>query len=131
MIVEIEGTVNNRPLTYLYDDMEGISQALTPARLIYGQQIINSPSECHFEITTLNKSLTKRAIYQFRMLNEFVKQWSREYLLGLCEHSMGSVQRLNQRGGRNIKTGDIVVMKDDCTHQSWWKLARVIELMTG
>ena len=36
VIVEIEGTVNNRPLTYLYDDMEGISQALTPARLIYG-----------------------------------------------------------------------------------------------
>ena len=96
--------------------MEGISQALTPARLIYGRQIINSPSERHFEITTLNKSLTKRARHQFRMLNEFVKQWRREYLLGLREHSMGRVQRLNQRGRRNIKTGDIVVMKDDCTH---------------
>lgn len=130
-IVEIEGTVNNRPLTYLYDDMEGISQALTPACLIYGWQIINSPSECHFEITNLNKSLTKQAKYQFQMLNEFVKQWRRDYLLGLREHTMGSVQRLNQREARNIKTGDIVVMKDDCTNRSWWKLARVTELMTG
>ena len=55
VIVEIESTVNNRPLTYLYDDIEGISQALTPARLIYGRQIINSPSERQFEITNVSK----------------------------------------------------------------------------
>ena len=59
VIVEIEGTVNNGPLTYLYDDMEGISQALTPAHMMYGHQIINLPSECHFEITNTGKALTK------------------------------------------------------------------------
>ena len=57
--VEIEGTVNNLPLTYLYDDMEGISQALTPACMMYGHQIINLPSEGHFKITDIGKSLTK------------------------------------------------------------------------
>ena len=58
IIVEIKGTVNNRPLTYFYDDMEGIFQALTPAHMVYGNQIINSPSERHYEITDIGKSLT-------------------------------------------------------------------------
>ena len=131
VIVEIEGTVNNRPLTYLHDGMEGISQALTPARMMYGHQIINSPSERHFEITDIGRSLTKRARHQFMVLNEFVKHWRREYLLGLREHTMGSVRRLNQKGERKIKTGDEVVLKEDCTRRSWWKLARVMELEKG
>ena len=35
LIVEIEATLNNRPLTYVYDDAEGIDQPLTPTDLIY------------------------------------------------------------------------------------------------
>ena len=34
LIVEIEGILNNRPLTYMYDDAEGIDQPLTRADLI-------------------------------------------------------------------------------------------------
>ena len=36
LMVEIEATLNSRPLTYVYDDAEGIDQPLTPADLIYG-----------------------------------------------------------------------------------------------
>ena len=36
VMIEIECTLNNRPLTYLYSDEEGVSQVLTPAHLIYG-----------------------------------------------------------------------------------------------
>ena len=35
VLVEIEGVVNSRPLTYLYD--ESISYPLTPSDLIYGR----------------------------------------------------------------------------------------------
>ena len=35
LVVEIEATLNNRPLTYIYDDEEGLSYPLTPADLIY------------------------------------------------------------------------------------------------
>ena len=31
VLVEIEGVVNSRPLTYLYDDEESISYPLTPS----------------------------------------------------------------------------------------------------
>jgi len=36
IVAEIEATLNNRPLTYVQDDQEGVSYALTPASLIYG-----------------------------------------------------------------------------------------------
>jgi hypothetical protein len=41
VLVEIEATLNNRPLTYMYDDDKGICYLLTPSQLIYGWQISN------------------------------------------------------------------------------------------
>ena len=40
VLVEIEGVVNSRPLTYLYDDEELISYPLTPSDLIYVRRIM-------------------------------------------------------------------------------------------
>ena len=37
VLTEVEGTVNSRPLTYLYDDLE---EALTPSHLIYGRKLV-------------------------------------------------------------------------------------------
>ena len=36
VLVEVESVINCRPLTYIYDDQEGISFALRPSHLIYG-----------------------------------------------------------------------------------------------
>ena len=47
LVVEIEATLNNRPLTYIYDDEEGLSYPLTPADLIYGRQIATMPHQRH------------------------------------------------------------------------------------
>ena len=131
LVVEVEGTINNRPLTYVYDDVEGVSQPLTPAHLIYGRQIVKTPSERQFEISNVNKSLTRRARHQFKVLNDFTRQWQREYLLGLREHANCHSKGKNQPRHSIIKPGDIVVMKDDLTHRSWWKLARIVELIKG
>ena len=108
--------------------MEGISQHLTPSDLIYGWQIISTHNGRHFEVTSTAKSLTKRVKNQFRILNQFTRQW-RDYLLGLREHYQ--CQNNKQRNTTPIKTGDIVVMKDDHTARYWWKLGRVIELVKG
>ena len=37
LLVEVECTLNDCPLNYLYDEIEGVSQPLTPADLIYGR----------------------------------------------------------------------------------------------
>ena len=44
VLIEIESTLNNRPLTYLYSHNEGALQLLTPAHLIYGWHLTSSPS---------------------------------------------------------------------------------------
>ena len=35
ILVEVESVINCRPLTYVYDDQEGVSFALTPSHLMY------------------------------------------------------------------------------------------------
>ncbi|KAK3753065.1 hypothetical protein QZH41_005503 [Actinostola sp. cb2023] len=43
IIVEIEGTLNARPLTYEYEELE--EEVLTPSHLIYGRRITSIPDE--------------------------------------------------------------------------------------
>ena len=58
LLVEVEGIVNARPLTYLYDDLDGINFALTPSHLINGHRLQNTPNSSHFEIASTHESLT-------------------------------------------------------------------------
>ena len=93
-VIEIEATLNNRPLTYVHDDSEGVSYALTPADLIYGHRVATSPNGQQFDITSTNKALTKQAKHQFRMLNNFTRQWQREYLFSIQERSIKTSSRV-------------------------------------
>ena len=129
LLVEIECTLNDRPLTYPYDEIEGISQPLTPADLIYGRQIVETANGRHFEVISTAQSLTKRARYQARLLTQFTKCWRRDYLLGLRENAQKGHR--NQRVTPLIQAGDIVILHDDLTARCWWRLARVIELFKG
>ena len=75
VLVEIESTLNNHPLTYLYGDEECPSQAMTPADLIYGHKISKTATNHQYEVVSTAKSLIKRAKHQLRLLNTFIKQW--------------------------------------------------------
>ena len=59
ILVELESTLNNRPLTYLYGDKECPSQAVTPADLIYGRKIAETANNQQYEIVSIAKSLMK------------------------------------------------------------------------
>ena len=98
--VEIEATLNNRPLTYVYDDTEGLSYALTPANLVYGHRLAITPSDRQFKVISTAKPLTKRSKYQFRLLNNFIKQWLRVYLLGLQDRRVGGTGFQNHNKSR-------------------------------
>jgi len=80
-----------------------------------------------FEIDNTAQSITQRAQYQYQLLKNFVKQWQRDYLLSLRERAINHGSQKNLM----IKEGDIVVLKEDCTARCLWKLAKIIELITG
>ena len=48
LLVEVVRVINSRPITYVYDDKEAVSYALTPSHLINGRSISTIPNCRHF-----------------------------------------------------------------------------------
>ena len=129
ILVEIEAILNNRPLTYVYDDENGVSYPLTPSQLIYGRQLTMTTKGRQSEIISTYQSLTKRAQHHTRLLSKFALRWSREYLLSLQEqYQMSSVRKTNQAV---LKEGDVVLLRNEGTARCLWKLAKVTQLLPG
>lgn len=124
ILVEIEATLNNRPLMYLYDD-EGISYLLTASQLIYGRQINTSVNDKQFEIVSTHQALTEKVKYQKRLIGQFVKRWKREYLPSIREGSSVA----NGRGNQQISVGDIVILREEGTPRLFWQLAKIQDLI--
>ena len=88
IVIEVEGVINSRPLTYI--SPEDLEQPLTPAHLLSGRRLLSLPdaiyckdAEDDFEVTS--KHLTKRLLYLNRILNNFWKRRQTEYLSELRE----------------------------------------------
>ena len=127
LMVEIESAINNRPLTYVYDDENGITYPLTPSDLIYGRQLSTSPNSRHFDVISTNKTLSKKARHHFRILESFNRQWQKEYLLSLRENY--NVKKQKEKSASVLTPGDVVLVKDEGTARCWWKLAEIDELI--
>lgn len=127
LLVEVETTINNRPLTYIYDDKNGITQPLTPSDLIYGRQIGRTPSQRQSEIISTYQSLTRRAKYHYRLLEGVVQRWKKEYLTSLLEVS----SKKGTDKSLAIAEGDIVLLKEDTPARAWWKVAKIEQLLKG
>ena len=126
LLVEIETTINNRPLTYIYDDVEGVSYPLSPLQLIYGRQITLTQMIDILSIIWIdtNHSLARRARYHNRLLRQFVKRWRNDYLLSIRETT-----RAHGTSEDAIAEGDVVVLKNDSSPRVFWKLAKVTEIL--
>ena len=112
-VVGIEAIVNARPLTCVYDDEESVSTPLTPSHLINSRRVTATPKDQHFEVVSVNKTLTKKAKHQQRLLQQFTKRWPHEYLLSLRERASEKCKGQNKECP--ISVGDIVIVKSDVT----------------
>ena len=128
VLTEIEGVINARPITYVYDDQESVSYALSPSQLIYGRRLGTRPSSQHFEVVSTNASLTRRARHHKQMLHQFTIRWRKEYLKNLRENSKVNSKRLKMD---EISIGDMVIIKNDRTNRNFWRLGRVEDLIPG
>ena len=125
ILVEIEGVVNSRPLTYVFDDTEGVSFPLTPSHLLNGRNLLQEPNDRFSEIISTYETLSKRAKYHFRLLWDFSKRWKGEYLYCLME----TFRSKQNPTAPSISVGDLVILRNDNTKRSFWKVCRVKELL--
>ena len=117
VLVEVEGTLNSRPLTDVFEEFEG--EVLIPSHLIYGRAI-------HF-IPQKETSCEERFKYITLKLQHFWKRWKGEYLTGLREFHKCT----NGGMSRKIQKGDVVTVFGEGEKRCNWKLAVVEELIVG
>ena len=122
-LLDVEATLNNRPLAYL--DEEFGPEALTSNHLIHGRRI---PTLSWEEPESDNEiDATRRWKHLQKQLQHFWKRWNREYVSSLREH-----HRLISRTTKNLlKPGAIVLIQQEGVSKSRWKLGRVDRLIEG
>ncbi|XP_046863471.1 uncharacterized protein LOC124457234 [Xenia sp. Carnegie-2017] len=127
-LVEIEGTLNSRSLTYVYDD-EVIVDVLTPSHLIFGRRLASIPDkEVQNVIRDEDEGEIKRRFrYLARLRTYFWSRWRKEYLTNLREyHKVGK-----GKGSSCPKRGDVVLVFDEGLKRRFRKTARIERLVVG
>jgi len=129
IVVEVEATLNDRPLTYVSSDVADV-EPLTPAHLLYGKRMTTlphsydeDPDDPDYVVSEsrMRKQLTNHA----RLLQHFQTRWKREYLTSLREFHKTSGMNI-----QNVQIGDVVLIHDDGPRLHW-RLGVIDSLIQG
>ena len=125
VLIEIEGVLNSRPLTYVYDDD---LQPLTPSQLVIGRRLLTNRNSVITETEQIQdrRVITKREKHLQKILNHFWNRWRREYVTELREH-----HRRKNTKGKIAEIGNVVSVYEDKIPRHLWKLGRVEKLLVG
>ena len=122
VVIDVETTLNNRPLCYLEDDVE--LPVLTPYSMMHVNPSYTPELEAyHIEETKLRR----RARFLKSCKEAMWNRWRREYVRGLREQH-------RRAGGKQVqhpKVGEAVIIADRPKNRNKWKLAIVTGLITG
>ena len=123
LLIEIESTINNRPLTYGDDELG--NEVLTPSHLLHGYRLSSMPDESVEETGDVS-ALTRRAKYMALKMKHLWNRWSTEYLLNLREY-----HKMKKGSATAIEEGEVVILKETGGPRSQWKLGKVSKLLTA
>ena len=122
VILDIETTINARPLSYVEDDVQ--MPLLTPATMLFGQPNL-VPEEDPEQIE--QSDLRKRARYPQRCKDVLWSRWSSEYLKALRErHNLNHKTR-----EMKLTVGEVVLIKGEERNRGRWKIGVVDKLIPG
>ncbi|XP_047991118.1 uncharacterized protein LOC125230126 [Leguminivora glycinivorella] len=122
VIVQIEGILNSRPMTALPATNVNETPYLSPAHFLTGAPLTTYPEK---DCTKEPVSLTKFWDQCNRMVQNFWKQWYKQYLVQLQNRPKW------RKDCKNIEVGTLVIVKDDNVTPLRWPMARVVEVFPG
>ena len=122
ILLDVEITLNNRPLSYVEDDVQ--LPLLTPNMMLLGQK--NALLEQ--EVTRIkDKDLRRRAKYLQRCRDNLWRRWKTEYLRTLRErHNLKFKDR-----EPHIAVGEVVLIRGDEKNRGQWSIGVVERLIKG
>ncbi|XP_064212957.1 uncharacterized protein LOC107399201 [Tribolium castaneum] len=118
VLCQIESILNSRPLSPLSNDPNDMTP-LTPGHFLIGRPLTTIPSDNHLD--TPMKRLN-RFEYQEKICQDFWQRWHQEYLSYLQQRKKWT------QSTRQIRPGDLVVIRDQNLPPMRWKMRRVEEV---
>jgi hypothetical protein len=120
LFYETMAIINSRPLTVQSLNDVNSLQPLTPNHLLtMKSEVVLPPGEFN-SADLYSKKRWKKVQY---LVNQFWDRWRKEYLATLQHRQKW------HKSKPNIKLGAIVLIADDNTHRSEWKLGRITHLL--
>ena len=123
-MLDIEVNLNNRPLTYIEDDIA--YQPLTPKSILLSRDVLLPTDQ---EVTSEDEGevFRKRQKYVLGCKEAAWRRFHREHLLALRErHNLNHKDKL-----ADIQIVDVVIIKGESKNRRHWKLAIVEKLHFG
>ena len=119
LMCKIENVLNDRPLTFIDDDLPTL-EPLCPNHFLIGRRssLITTNSQEYSTHETLNRRLK----HQKMLLTHFKKRWKLEYLPLLIDRNK------NPKATRAAAVGDIVLIEDNNKDRNYWTMARIEKL---
>ena len=109
-ITEVEGVIDTRLLTYLYDDDD--ITAITPSHLITGQNLLQNVNNSNIgDFNMMKDECTRRYKYLEMTAEHFSNRFSQEYMNDLYEHQI--YNRKKYDSFNKLIVNDMVIIKDD------------------
>ena len=122
IIIDVETTLNSRPLCYVEDDIQ--LPLLTPNSMLFGQpNLIPQRDPNAIE----DRDLRKRAKYLRKCKDALWSRWSTEYIKSLRErHNLK-----HDRKEMALKPGDVVMIKGEEKNRGVWRIGIIEKLIQG
>ena len=121
VLTQVEACLNSRPLVPLNSDDDGI-EALTPGHFLIGrllEALPDPPSSFHAKSNLRRWSLCQT------LTQHFWKRWSTDYFASFRKFTKWHAS------SRNVKIGDVVLLKEEGMVPTKWPLGRIVAVHPG
>ena len=122
VLCQVEACLNSRPLSSLPIGDNDSLEVMTPGHFIIGHSLMALPDKQDHKVPS--SSLRRWHLCQ-NLIRHFWHRWSKEYVIELNKHTKWRFP------SRNVRVGDIVLLRDIALFPTKWPLARVVAVHSG